>query len=52
MRSHGISELEAKAQLTQAYINEIIDTIKHDETRSKIQKLVEKKLKTVLQESK
>ena len=52
MRSHGISELEAKAQLTQAYINEIIDPIKHDSTRSKIQKLVEQKLKTVLQESK
>tara|TARA_Y100000590_G_scaffold49322_1_gene52173 strand:- start:3854 stop:5203 length:1350 start_codon:yes stop_codon:yes gene_type:complete len=52
MRSHGISELEAKAQLTQAYINEIIDPIKHDGTRNKIQKLVEKKLKTVLQESK
>ena len=51
MRSHGISEVEAKAHLTQAYINEIIDPIQHHDSRIRIQKLVTKKLKTILQES-
>ena len=48
MRSHGISEFESKALLTQAYIKEITNLIEHVATKQQVNKLITKKLKQMV----